>query len=475
MPIAVDKAPTHTDAPPAPPFDPGFRPRVWRDLIVDDADRVRDGYTILLHPFEPRWLPTNHTGLVMANALDGSRTLGEAVQHLVATHFPGVDPSRIGSDFEEFLGELHAANLIENAPLPRDPADRKPPGPPAVTIYITEQCNLRCKHCAIVEGRMPDSLLTPEHIRRIIREHTSSYPGATVSFLGGEPLMHPDCLDLLDYAAEHTPAVLITTNGHYVTAEVARRLAASCSRIQVSIDGANPQMHDFIRGKGSFRKVMEAVDHLVTAGAARKTGFNTALTRCIVSDVQQLVAMADELGIAWARFLPLSKRLAAITNWDRIAPDPQDVREVLYWLLFDAKHRPNPVCEVSSGFPGFVPNPDLRAGHWCPLGRSLAVTSQGTTYNCPVLTTKEVTVGNALRQSTEEMLNGESNIAARDFVMRRKDEVEECRVCAWRNFCLGGCTGYMANLSGSLVKNDEYCDFRRELYREHVRRTLAGM
>jgi radical SAM protein with 4Fe4S-binding SPASM domain len=473
MPVVIEKAQGNTESTLAPPFAPDFRPRVWREVMVDDAEQERDGYLLLMHPFEPRWLPTNQTGLMMARVLDGTLTVEQAVSTLAEKVYQGVDEQRLASDMREFLIGLHGANLLENAPLPRAAGTPKPPGPPSVTIYVTEQCNLRCKHCAIVEGRMPESLLTADEIRRIIREHTASYPGATVSFLGGEPLMHPDCLDLLDYAAQHTTAVNITTNGHYVTPEVARRLAASCSRIQVSFDGADPAMHDYIRGKGSFEKALQAVRNLVDAGAAKKTGFNTTLTRCAVAQVRELVALADDLGIAWARFLPLHKTKAASTNWDIIAPDAEEFKHVMHWLLFEAKHRANPVSEASSGFPGFVPNPDLRSGHWCPLGRTLIVTSQGTTYNCPILTSKEVTVGNALRATTEQLLDGERNKAGRDFVLRRKDEVEECRQCAWRNFCQGGCTAYMANTSGSLVKNDEFCDFRRDLYREHVRRTLA--
>jgi sulfatase maturation enzyme AslB (radical SAM superfamily) len=51
-------------------------------------------------------------------------------------------------------------------------------------------------------------------------------------------------------------------------------------------------------------------------------------------------------------------------------------------------------------------------------------------------------------------------------MLRRRYTIEECTVCPWRNFCQGGCEAFTSLRTGSLWVNDEFCDFRRELYRE---------
>lgn len=446
----------------------GWKPRVYKDLIVD---RTGQGDVVLLHPTEARWALCNEAALEFAALLDGSHTVQQIASFLAQEY--GVEVSRINADLRLFLQQLYSANLIENLPIPIPSSPAAQPKPPSLTIYITEECNLRCRHCAIVEGKMPEPLLKTEEIRDLIDKHCERYNNPTVTFLGGEPLLRPDCLELLEYAHTRTTEVKISTNGLLVDGKTAGRLVACGAEIQVSLDGADSEVHDYIRGKGTFDKTWSAIERIIAAGGASQLVVATVLTRASIRQIQAMIDRIDAIGpIRLLRFLNLNKQRAADTHWDRIAPEIDEMHRVYRWLLFDVTQQDRAgKTPLRAGFPGYVPDAAPRGDPWCPLGQTLVVDSQGETYNCPILNTKDYQIGNARETAPADQLGEERNQSLRRQILNRRYTIEECRTCAWRNFCQGGCAAYSSLQSGSLYVNDQHCEFRRNLYREMVSRS----
>lgn len=311
---------------------------------------------------------------------------------------------------------------------------------------------------------MPTTKLDGPAVRSLIREHTALHPGALVSFLGGEPLLHPECLDLVASALENAGRVSISTNGLLLTEEMARWFAGRAVELQISLDGPDAGSHDAIRGKGTFAKTWRAIEMMAEAGGAGQLTIATTLNRAVVGRVRELVARLDAAGVGKARFLPLTRTRAAATNWSDVGPEPEALAEAVWWLTFEAPHRPGAVTEVKGGFPGFSPRPP-KGRHWCPLGETFIVDSQGEAYVCPSLTTREVQAGNVLSEGVEAVEAGERARRAREWMLGRRERVGECRRCSWRNFCQGGCLAFMGHLSGSPDRNDEFCGLRRNMYR----------
>lgn len=441
-------------------------PKMVDGWILDHVPDMED-HGVLLHPTLPTWAVANKTGLLIASCLDGTRSVEEVAQQVADEFHIDVDGALL-EDVSMYISQLERAGLLESSDhqsIIR--GDDQPTAPPSLTVYLTEDCNLRCKHCAIVEGKMTQTKLDAGAVKTIIDDHLANHPGSGVTFLGGEPLMHPDCMELLEYAAAKTPRVCVCTNGLLVTDEIARRLAGMKVEVQISLDGADTEGNDAIRGKGTFRKAWTALEQLVAFGMAKRLTVATTLTRSVVNNVRDLVGRLDELGVGAVRFLPLNKRLAARTNWDSIHPTADEVAKAVWWVTFEAEDRPGAVTKVKGGFPGYTPKPDPK-NHWCPLGKTFIVDSQGDAYVCPSLKTKDVYAGNALDSGLQNLENGADALKARDWMLGRRDRVEECRKCSWRNFCQGGCLAFMAHLSGSFDRNDEFCELRRNMYRRNA-------
>lgn len=145
-------------------------------------------------------------------------------------------------------------------------------------LIVTEDCNLRCKYCALSEvyplnrtrTTRPMNIETARRaidwfvglIEPQIRRNPRKRFG--LSFYGGEPLMNPPTVKgALEYARDRYPdlfAPVMTTNGTLLTPKNVAMLVEHNVQLGISIDGPEAE-HDRLRidsrGRGSFARIAE--------------------------------------------------------------------------------------------------------------------------------------------------------------------------------------------------------------------------
>jgi MoaA/NifB/PqqE/SkfB family radical SAM enzyme len=125
-----------------------------------------------------------------------------------------------------------------------------------VYLYITDKCQLRCRHCYMGERLDVAAVMPkPEVLRNL--DLWRRMGGSKLSILGGEPTLHPEFLEIVNAAKGFGyEKVILNTNGLPYARKVLRSVAPEdFSYIQVSLDGASPATHDLIRGRGTFASV----------------------------------------------------------------------------------------------------------------------------------------------------------------------------------------------------------------------------
>ena len=84
---------------------------------------------------------------------------------------------------------------------------------------------------------------------------------------GGEPMIRRDFFPLVDHAVAQGIGVKFSTNGTFLDAAAAQRLAAiDYLDVQISLDGVDAVTNDAVRGDGSYDTARRAMDHLAAAG-----------------------------------------------------------------------------------------------------------------------------------------------------------------------------------------------------------------
>lgn len=186
-----------------------------------------------------------------------------------------------------------------------------------VQLHLTARCNLRCRHC-YQEGAGAAAELTAPEIRELIAEVQEALAAwgeaygvpcsPAVSLTGGEPVLREDLAEITSDFRAAGFAASVLTNGTLLSGEDARRLAGlGVSAVQVSLEGRE-QVHDGIRGAGSFAAALRGVDNLVAAGIPVTA--NMTLSRLNAGEVLPLAHLVASRGVrrlGFARIVPAGR------------------------------------------------------------------------------------------------------------------------------------------------------------------------
>jgi radical SAM protein with 4Fe4S-binding SPASM domain len=327
-------------------------------------------------------------------------------------------------------------------------------------LYLTESCNLRCRHCGTANDGTAPTYLAAALVRDLIDQAVAS--GAEgIAFGGGEPFLHRDLLALLAYAAPRLKT-LLATNAALIDDDAAAALARLGVVVQVSLDAPNAIIHDRIRGEGAFAWAWRGIERLQRAGLGERLALNVTLMRPTIGRLPEIVALAERRGIASVRFTALQRMGRAADQWANLAPVPEQYAEAYRYLY---ACRPPTGTTLSPGLLGLELDPPDR-GLWCGLGRTLLVDARGDIYPCGLFVGPAFRLGNVRDTLLADALASEKLARLIGRCAARREAIPECRACAWKHFCQGGCAGSVWQSQGTLGATDGLCEVRRELYSE---------
>lgn len=181
----------------------------------------------------------------------------------------------------------------------------------AFYLYLSNSCNLACRHCWItpsfINGKPdPGDVIDINALQKAINE-AKPLGLKSAKLTGGEPLVHPFFRDICALAAKEELNLVMETNGTLITPDLARYLKDETTMdfISVSIDSAQAGRHDAFRGvKGSFNAVLNGLDNLVTAGY-ENVQVIMSVHRGNKDELKDVSMLALEHGAASIKFSPV--------------------------------------------------------------------------------------------------------------------------------------------------------------------------
>ena len=133
-----------------------------------------------------------------------------------------------------------------------------------VVFHVTDRCQLSCRHC--LRDRGPQRQDIPvDLVRAVLDQARTLYACDHVGLTGGEPTLHPELEAIIDAVVDRDMTWHMITNGHGFDRRVVpllderRPREEAITAIDFSLDGADEQTHDQIRGRGSYRQVIKAI------------------------------------------------------------------------------------------------------------------------------------------------------------------------------------------------------------------------
>ena len=316
------------------------------------------------------------------------------------------------------------------------------------SIDLSTICNLNCIHCR--NKMQKTASLEYSKVKSLVKEF-EKLEIFHLSFACGEPFLYPQIYELLFYSQKlNFPKITITTNCVVLNKSKIDKLDNGKIRFAVSLDGPK-KIHNLIRGKAVFDKVIKNIAYLVSKGFF--VMINCTLMKQNFKYFDDIIKIAKKLKVNQINF---SKVFPVHKEIKKFMLSKKDLNKV--YIKYGAySNEKKLVIFLYKGYVGFPTeyNTDIATYMGCRAGISqINVMSDGSILGCKLL--PNVCAGNIYKNNITEIWENDDNWK---LFRNIKDNLESksCKQCKYFDACKGGCRAFAYYITGNLNNKDPLC------------------
>ncbi len=313
-------------------------------------------------------------------------------------------------------------------------------------LHITNRCTIKCDYCCFSSNRKKLEELSTDELKKVMRDAVS-LGCEHIHFTGGEPLLRHDIGDLIAYAKSLDLKIRMQTNGMLLTKETAKRLYdLGLESVMISLDSDNRQVHDSIRGMGTWEKALEAIKIAKEIGL--KVRVNSVLTKKNMDSILKTILFVNSLDIqdySAFYFSPIGSGRERDDLWISAQEYYQYWNE-LHKKIKNEKKLLNMNIVIEKGYASWEEAKDLQVEGFTGCGGGcinayknrnyIIVRCDGNVYPC-IMAIEHEALGNVRENELCEIY---ANSLIWDTLL--PNDVPECRECVHRTLCGEGCRYY---------------------------------
>lgn len=288
--------------------------------------------------------------------------------------------------------------------------------PLALSFEPTTSCNLRCPECpsGLRSFTRPTGMLPEELFRRTLDEIGDRLT-YLIFYFQGEPYLHPQFLDMVQYAARKGIYTATSTNAHYLSDAAARRTVESgLDRLIISIDGTTQEVYQQYRVGGKLEKVLEGTRNILRWKKELKSRtphviFQFLVVRPNEHQIADVRRLARELGVD-----EVALKTAQIYDYEQGDPlIPTLDRYARYARQSDGSYK--------------IKNRLI--DHCWKMWHSCVITWDGLVVPCCFDKDAEHRLGDLKQSSFASVWQSAAYTRFRASLIRSRSEIEMCRNC----------------------------------------------
>lgn len=381
------------------------------------VEKINDFYLVIAVQTANWIVLYNSRQIDFLNMLRSGKCVGDAIET--------VDSEEAMGDLKIVLAAIFARKFAGvNGEVTKEYLE----GYKMLNIYITNACNLKCKHCFMLSGKKLENELTLGDWMKVLTSFKEN-GGEFVTFSGGEPLMFKNFPQIISHAHDLGLKSTVLSNGLLWSDKLIHDLALFIDEIQFSLDGVDEETNSMVRGSGHFEKVVDTIVKFANAGV--KTSVATTFTYDNLNENTQtryknLVDLIKEKTSGKDVFFKLSKKLLPGRDVHFTAEENEKYSAIIKDI---EKH-----VDENADYENFL------AGHTanlvainCGLG-GISVSSDGNVYFCNRINEME-SFGNVTEKPMSFFMEKGKEIHLATSV----ENVIPCKDCELRYICDGGC------------------------------------
>jgi radical SAM protein with 4Fe4S-binding SPASM domain len=333
---------------------------------------------------------------------------------------------------------------------------------------------LKCKHCysSSENKKYEGEISTPDAFKFI--DDIVEFGAPVLLFSGGEPLMHPDIIELAGYASKKGLRTVVSTNGTLIDEEMAKKLKSVNLRyVGVSLDGLKPTNDEFRGVEGAFARAMQGIDNCMAVGL--KVGLRLTINKANFREIPAIFKLIEEKKIPRICFYHLVQTGEGenIKDQDLTLDESRAVLDGIIdetKRLHDLGHKVE-VLTVDNHADGVYLYMRMKAeGHpraeeVLELLKINAAKSSGLGISC-VSWDGEVyadqflrnhPLGNINNDKFGDIWTADDNKFLKDLRNRKELITGRCSKCKWLDICRGNFRARAEALTGDLWASDPAC------------------
>lgn len=135
--------------------------------------------------------------------------------------------------------------------------------PPSLQIEPTNFCNVRCVSCSVIRSRRDKGYMNFSLFKKIIDDAAANNIRRIHLYLHGEPMLHPQIIDMIKYIKENNIGFHLTTNGMLFDEKISNAIlhsgVNSADHIIFSILGYSKKMHELTMKGVKHERVLDNI------------------------------------------------------------------------------------------------------------------------------------------------------------------------------------------------------------------------
>jgi radical SAM protein with 4Fe4S-binding SPASM domain len=315
---------------------------------------------------------------------------------------------------------------------------------PDFTIWlVTSRCNLKCSHCyaSDIAGELTEGYALK------IAEDLANF-STPVDITGGEPLLWKPLRSVIKLLKSHGVDVSVQSNLSLLDSDYAKFFSDFEISIFTSLDGSSRELHEKLRGLGSWDSLMNGLKLVREFGL--KFATVTTITGINLHALTDILRLSRDLEASYAAFIPVIPIGRAKYN-DRLRINPSELLNAVIVLRDTANSLGFEATIWCAPFLSSVESTKYFHVNDCPIYRAWDILPDGSIPLCDSLRIKVTDVKIGVSKAWEEYL---ASPLVRNVLSTIPDA---CRNCKYNVICRGGCKARAYAITNSFTIPDPLC------------------
>lgn len=166
--------------------------------------------------------------------------------------------------------------------------------PMCVVVYLTDYCNLKCRHCFLTQtNNLNKNMLDTNKLKELLKLFKDNNV-FMIAYSGGDAMLHKDLFEILNYTSDLGMLPLLGISGPNVSLTYAKKIYDSGVRcVQIGLNGSDEKTNSYYRGKGNFSKALKSFHNL------KDNNVNVNLAFCLdkhnLFDLENMLNLANSI------------------------------------------------------------------------------------------------------------------------------------------------------------------------------------